>query len=75
MKLVKEESGNKPQDVSFLVRITSGTELFKIIFGADGYQFDNDRLANETEVELVSSFLQDLHDWGELGDDVNHGSA
>jgi hypothetical protein len=30
-------------------------------------------LANETEVELVSSFLQDLHDWGELGDDVEPG--
>lgn len=75
MELVKEneESGNKPQDVSFLVRITSGTELFKIILGADGYQFDNDRLENETEVELVSNFLQDLHDWGELGDDVEPG--
>jgi transcriptional regulator with XRE-family HTH domain len=69
----KKESGSKPQDVSFLVRITSGTELFKIIFGAHGYQFDNDRLENETEVELVSNFLQDLHDWGELGDDVEPG--
>jgi transcriptional regulator with XRE-family HTH domain len=69
----KEESGNKPHDVNFLVRITSGTELFKIVFGADGYQFDNDTLENETEVELVSNFLQDLHDWAELGDDVGPG--
>ena len=59
MELVKEkeESGNKPQDVSFLVRITSGTELFKIIFGTGGYQFDNDRLENETEVETSEQLL------------------
>lgn len=56
-----------------LLRIRSGSALFKVVGGADGYQFDNPSLESETETDLVSSFFQDLHDWGEIWDDLEPG--
>jgi len=41
--------------------------------GADAYQFDQDELESDSEVELVSDFLRELHDWGELWSEIEPG--
>jgi hypothetical protein len=38
-----------------------------------GYEFDHDEPQNETEVELISGFLQYLHDFGDLLSDFESG--
>ena len=50
-----------------------GGELLSLMVGATAYDFDNDDLRTEEEVEVVSSFLQSLHDYGEIGDDLGSG--
>jgi hypothetical protein len=49
-----------------LTRITTGKEVINILDRAMGYEFDHDEPNNETEVELISGFLQYLHDFGDL---------
>ncbi len=52
---------------AYLTRIESGKELLDIILDSDGYQFDHDELQTNDEAEVVSSFLQNAQDWGEIG--------
>ncbi|MDQ6768664.1 MAG: hypothetical protein M3Z54_01595 [Gemmatimonadota bacterium] len=54
--------------------ITSGASLLALVLGAEAYDFDNDDLQDRAEMELVSSFLQLLHDYGEMGDDLESGA-
>ena len=54
----------------FLVRLTSGSDILKIVDGALAYSFENDDLQSETEVELVGQFLQEVQDWGDLSSDL-----
>ena len=58
---------------SHLVRLTSGTDLMSIVAGSMAYSFDHDEPQSEAEVELLSSFLQEAQDWGELSDDLEAG--
>ena len=60
----RQVSQNTPE---FLQRIRSGKELLAIVTNACAYAPHYDDLRNETEDELVASFLQDTQDWGELG--------
>jgi len=59
--------------ISFLTRIMSGSQLLNVISGCHGYDFDNDELHNESEVELVGAFLQNAQDWGDLLSDMESG--
>ena len=52
---------------AFLPRIRAGKEILAIVTDASAYASHYDDLRNETEDELVASFLQDVQDWGELG--------
>lgn len=52
---------------------TGGAELLALILGATACDFDSDDLTTEGEVEVVSSLLQSLHDYGEIGDDLESG--
>ena len=52
---------------------TGGGELLNLVLGATAYDFDNDDLKSEEEVEVVSSLLQSLHDYGEIGDELGSG--
>lgn len=54
--------------------ITSGAALLALVLGAEAYDFDNDDLQDREEMQLVSSFLQLLHDYGEMGDDLESGA-
>ena len=56
--------------ISFLTRLSSGNEVFNVIAGSHAYDFDHDELRDESEVELVASFLQNAQDWGELSQDL-----
>ena len=61
---IRQVAENVP---NFLRRIRSGKELLAIMSNACAYALDYDELRNEEEVDLVSGFLQDAQDWGELG--------
>jgi uncharacterized protein (DUF983 family) len=52
---------------------TGGGDLLNLVLVADAYDFDNDDLKSEEEVQLVSEFLQTLHDYAEIGDDLEPG--
>lgn len=74
-ELLKEKSPSKKEklDIDFLIRLNSGRDLFNVVGNSHVYRFDNDDLENEEEVELVSCFLQDVHDWGELWNEIEPG--
>lgn len=55
---------------SHLVRLTSGRAVFAIIDGACAFAFEHDELKSEAEVELVSGFLQEAHDYGDSSGDL-----
>jgi len=59
--------------ISFLSRILTGTQLLNVISNCHGYDFDNDELLNEADVELVGAFLQNAQDWGDLVSDMESG--
>lgn len=59
--------------ISFLTRIMTGSQLLNVISGCHGYDFDNDELHNESEVDLVGAFLQNAQDWGDLISDMESG--
>ena len=70
---VADKPSGRPSSVTFLIRITTGTDLFKLAGGAGAYAFEQDELDGETQVALVADFLQDLHDWGELWAEIEPG--
>lgn len=59
--------------ISFLTRITTGSQLVNVISGCHGFDFDNDKLHNESEIDLVGAFLQNAQDWGEILSDIESG--
>ena len=63
-----------PASPAFLVRVTTGKDLMNIIFGSHMYEHDHDELNTKEEVELVGGFLQNVHDWGDIGSDLEAGA-
>ena len=59
--------------LKFAARLTTGKNVFDIISGAELFDFDHDELTNGEEVDIISSFLQDLQDYGDLGDTFESG--
>ena len=64
------KSDKETDDFPYLPRITSGGELFEVISGAYGYDFENDKLNSDKEVEMISYFFQEMKDWGEISDEI-----
>ena len=56
--------------ISLLTRILTGSQLLNLLSRAHGYDFDNDELHDNFEVELVGTFLQNAHDYGEIMSDM-----
>ena len=56
-----------------LVRLQSGLDVFDILDRGCAFSFDHDEPESETEVELLSSFLQEAQDWGDLSADLEVG--
>ena len=61
--------------ITLLPRINSGRQLVNIVRGAHLYQFDNDEVESQEEMELVSDFIQYLQDWGDILDEVGAGES
>ena len=81
-KLSPEHAANQPRArlrrvkaeiPEYLLRLTSGAEVFKIMQGACGFSFDHDEPESEKETELVASFLQEAQDWGDFSGDLEAG--
>lgn len=53
--------------------IRSGRELLQVLIGSYAYDFDHDEPRSQDETDLIASTLQALHDWGEVGDDLEPG--
>ena len=52
-----------------LKRVYTGKELVAVLRNAHFFSFDNDELETQREVDLVSDFIQTLHELGDfLGD-------
>ena len=72
-KLKIENPSKKNKKLPYLRRIAKGKELLQIIDGADAYQHDHDDLENEEEVEIVSNFLQNAQDLGDILSEFESG--
>jgi hypothetical protein len=57
----------------FLVRVTSGQELMNVISSSPAYAFEHAEPTSENEMSIVSSFLQEAQDWGELSWELEAG--
>ena len=53
-----------------VARLTSGQKVLALVERGLAFVLDHDELESEGEVELVSQFLQELHDWGDIGSDL-----
>lgn len=56
-----------------LVRLTSGRDILTVVDGANAFAFEHDELNSPTELELVSGFLQEAQDYGDLSGDLEAG--
>lgn len=63
----------EPPHVSFLLGLKRGSELFGLVGGAQIWSADQDELGNEEQIRLVASFFQDVHDYGEMWDEIEPG--
>ena len=61
--------------ITLLPRVNSGRQLVSIVRGAHLFQFDNDDVESQEEMELVRGFIQHLHDWGDILDEVGAGES
>jgi len=57
----------------FLVRITSGADLFTIVGGAHASSIENEELRSQSEVEVVGGFIQEMSDWAEMWSELEPG--
>lgn len=63
-----------PENVPLhLARIVSGKSLVNVLDGAMGYQFSNDELQHESELDVISRFLQEAQDAGDLLGELEAG--
>lgn len=60
-------------EAAFLLRLTSGRDVFATVDRACAYQFDHDDLDSEDEADLVAAYLQTVHDYGEISSDLESG--
>ena len=47
--------------------------MFSIVAGRHFTDLDYDEPANKDELELLSGFIQNLQDWGDIADDIEYG--
>lgn len=58
---------------AMLIRLKSGSDVMKVISDSMAYSYDHDDLEDELEVDLVSGFLQEVQDWGDLSNELDAG--
>jgi len=57
----------------FLVRLVSGRDIMAVVGGAYQFSLDHEEPRSPAEGDLLSQFLQEVHDWGEMWQDVEAG--
>ena len=62
----------KTHNLFLFIRLRTGADLFKVCGGADAGRFAQDEL-NDSQVEDVASFSQDLHDYADEWNDIEAG--
>jgi hypothetical protein len=65
--------GIKENIPSHLIRLTSGQDVMKVVASSSAFSFEHDEPQSEAEVELLSGFLQEAQDWGDLSSDLEAG--
>lgn len=60
--------------VPILVEVTNARELLSIVVGAKDSSLESEDPADEEELLEVSGFLQNLHDYGDIWDDLEPAS-
>jgi transcriptional regulator with XRE-family HTH domain len=77
LKTPRERRGAKAtrpnEKGGFLPRLETGRGLLAVVNDAHAYSFDHPDPKDHAEVELVGRFLQLLHDYGEISDDLDPG--
>lgn len=68
IKLIKQKIPD------YLIQINSGKELLNIIEGAHAFSYDYDNIEKEEELRIISSFLDDVYDWGDLAYELGPGA-
>lgn len=58
---------------SYLIRLTSGREVMKVVGGSSAFSFEHDEPRSQAEEGLLASFLREAQDWGELYSDLEAG--
>ncbi len=66
-------SHKKQEMVHILPQIHTGKELMDLGAGAYAYLLDHEEPVTEEEVNLLSSFLQNVQDWGDIWDCIDSG--
>jgi len=51
-----------------LMRIATGKDLFRIVSKAHTYSYEYDEFKDQEEMEIISSFFQEIQDWGDISD-------
>jgi hypothetical protein len=59
---------------SHLARLTSGQDVLKVIGNSSAFSFDHDEPGSEAEVALLSGFVQEVQEWGDLLTDLEAGN-
>jgi transcriptional regulator with XRE-family HTH domain len=64
----KPEATEEPG--AFLLRVTSGREIFAVVDGAHMFGFDSDEPSSDDEVDALGEFFDGLKDWGDTLADI-----
>lgn len=69
----KPEKKSDVPDGGFLIRVNDGNELFAFIGRGHGFAFHNDTVESSEVNDLIADFLQELHDWGDIWEEIGPG--
>jgi hypothetical protein len=62
-------------EVTLLPRIKDGKELVNIVRGYHFFRSDHDQVKSQEEMELVSAFIRNIQEWGDILDAVDAGES
>lgn len=72
----QEKNQEKQSDVpdgGFLIRVNDGNELFALMGTTHAFAFHNDSVESSEVNDLIADFLQELHDWCDIWDEIGPG--
>lgn len=72
---LERDASNLNTNRSIAVRLTTGQDVLTIISNTYLFDFGNDDPENESELELISSFLQEIRDYADIADALEEGDV